>query len=314
MALGDARDDGAGLLGVAGPVHGRAAGLQRGLELEQVLVEPAQGVVLDRRTGDAQLLPVVDLGDDGGALGPDRAGRVREVRRSWVLPSAARAASGKAGIPTNVALMTLRRAGNLDRSVLGPAPAAASRSCRARGQRDSCALVGAASTSARCITRTPARCRDRSPPTCIRHELSPATITSAPVSRTCAALSAPIATDVSGFFTAKVPPKPQHSSAAGRSPGGCPRTAREQPRRAVADAEHPQRVAGRVIGHPVREVGAHVLHAEDVDEELAQLVDDRGDVRGRPVDQRRIAGPRATSACWWRTDPTHEPDGAMIAS
>ena len=52
---------------------------------------------------------------------------------------------------------------------------------------------------------------------CSRHELSPATSTSAPVSRTCRALSAPMAVDVSAFFTAKVPPKPQHSSAAGSS-------------------------------------------------------------------------------------------------
>ena len=41
-----------------------------------------------------------------------------------------------------------------------------------------------ASTSARCMTRTPARWRDSIPPTCIRQELSPATSTSAPVSRT----------------------------------------------------------------------------------------------------------------------------------
>ena len=48
---------------------------------------------------------------------------------------------------------------------------------------------------------------------CIRHELSPATSTSAPDSRTWRALSAPMATDVSAFFTANVPPNPQHSSA-----------------------------------------------------------------------------------------------------
>ncbi len=65
---------------------------------------------------------------------------------------------------------------------------------------------------------------------CIRQELSPATSTSAPVSRTCRALSAPIATDVSAFFTAKVPPKPQHSSAAGRSTSAQPPHRLEQPR------------------------------------------------------------------------------------
>ena len=61
---------------------------------------------------------------------------------------------------------------------------------------------------------------------CIRQELSPATSTSAPVSRTCRALSEPIATDVSEFFTANVPPKPQHSSAPGSSTSRSPRTCR----------------------------------------------------------------------------------------
>ena len=61
---------------------------------------------------------------------------------------------------------------------------------------------------------------------CIRQELSPATSTSAPVSRTWRALSEPIATETSAFFTAKVPPKPQHSSAVGRSTSCRPRTLR----------------------------------------------------------------------------------------
>ena len=46
-----------------------------------------------------------------------------------------------------------------------------------------------ASTSARCIVRTPARCRRRPPPMCIRHEVSAATQTSAPVSSTWRSLS-----------------------------------------------------------------------------------------------------------------------------
>ncbi len=61
---------------------------------------------------------------------------------------------------------------------------------------------------------------------CARHELSPATSTSAPVSRTCLALSAPIAIEVSAFLIAKVPPNPQHSSAAGSSTRSIPRTSR----------------------------------------------------------------------------------------
>ena len=36
----------------------------------------------------------------------------------------------------------------------------------------------------------------------------------------------------------------------------------QQAFRSVTDLEHSQRMAGRVIGHPVREVGADVDHAE----------------------------------------------------
>ena len=156
----------------------------------------------------------------------------------------------------------------------------------------------AARISARCMTRTPARWRVSVPPMFIRQLLSPATSTSAPVSRTWRALSATIATDVSAFLTAKVPPKPQHSSARGSSTSSSPRTASQQPRGPVADAEHPQRVAGGVVGHAVREVRADVGHAEHVDEELAQLVGPRGGPLDRG-DQR--AGRRerwATIPCW----------------
>ena len=45
----------------------------------------------------------------------------------------------------------------------------------------------------------------------------------------------------------------------------------QQPGRPVPHPEHPQRVAGRVVGHRVREVRADVLDAEHVDEELRQL-------------------------------------------
>src|SRR6478736_3393025 len=63
----------------------------------------------------------------------------------------------------------------------------------------------------------------------------------------------------------------------------------EQLPRLLADAEHPQRVAGRVVGDRVRVVRAHVGHAEHVDEELRELVDLRrrlGDGRL----QRGVAG------------------------
>ena len=75
-------------------------------------------------------------------------------------------------------------------------------------------------------TRTPARAWRRPPPMCIRHELSAAVQTSAPVSRIRRSLSVSIAVEVSAFLTAKVPPKPQHCSAAGSSTRSMPRTAR----------------------------------------------------------------------------------------
>ena len=72
----------------------------------------------------------------------------------------------------------------------------------------------------------PERSRDSPPPMCIRQEASPAVQTSACVESTLAILSVSIAVEVSAFFTANVPPKPQHWSAAGSSTRSSPRTAR----------------------------------------------------------------------------------------
>ena len=76
------------------------------------------------------------------------------------------------------------------------------------------------------MVRTPVRIRDSAPPMCIRQELSPAHTTSARDCLTAATLSAHIAADTSLFFTANVPPNPQHVSASGRSTRSRPRTAR----------------------------------------------------------------------------------------
>ena len=138
--------------------------------------------------------------------------------------------------------------------------------------------------------RTPARWRPSIPPTCIRQDASPATSTWAPVSRTWRALSAPIAIEVSEFLTAKVPPKPQHSVALGQLAQVDVAHRPQQLQRPVADPEHPQRVAGRVVGHRVREGRPDVGHAEHVDEELAQLVGARPGLRDR-VGEPLVAGP-----------------------
>jgi hypothetical protein len=69
------------------------------------------------------------------------------------------------------------------------------------------------------------RTRDSPPPICSRQELSRAHSTSAWVEPTAATLSASIASDTSEFLIAKVPPKPQHDSAAGSSASSRPATA-----------------------------------------------------------------------------------------
>ena len=74
--------------------------------------------------------------------------------------------------------------------------------------------------------RTPARSRDSPPPMCSRHELSEAEQTSARVESTLCILSASMAAEVSGFLTAKVPPKPQQASAWGSSTRSIPPTSR----------------------------------------------------------------------------------------
>ena len=71
----------------------------------------------------------------------------------------------------------------------------------------------------------------------------------APDSTTASILSSRIALDVSAFFTANVPPNPQHSSASGQvgelqAPDGA-----EQPDGAVADPKRAKRVTGRVVRH-----------------------------------------------------------------
>ena len=206
--------------------------------------------------------------------------------RSWVSASASRAASGKGGVPEPY------------------------RRCRRRSPVTSAVPVRRGQDLGQVHDPDAGRCRDRQPPMCIRHELSPAHRTSAPVSSTWRTLSAPIATDVSAFFTANVPPKPQHASAPAARPGRGPRTARSSRSGRSPTPSMPQRVAGRVVGDPVREVRADVGHPEHVDEELATArstvgataVDRARRARRRPsCGQRARGGGRAPSP---RTSPT----------
>lgn len=77
-----------------------------------------------------------------------------------------------------------------------------------------------------CTGRMPVRSLVIVPPMCIRQELSAAHSTPAPVDSALRTLSVPIAAETSEFFSAKVPPNPQHSSAPGSSASSSPFTAR----------------------------------------------------------------------------------------
>ena len=244
--------------------------------------------VLDRRAGRAQLLPVRQLADDARpAWRGWCAVAWREVARAAGCRRARRARPpGTAGMPDAGAAWRLRASTPARRLVLGARP----------GSRP-----GASARTPGALAAT-ARRRCASGRSCRRRRS-----TSAPVSRTCRALSASIAIEVSAFFTAKVPPKPQHSSAPGSSTRSRPRTARSSRSGRSPTPQHPQRVAGRVVGHPVREVRA------DVGRRRARR---RGTRRARRSAGRASATPaasagsparRATIACWWRTDADARP-------
>ena len=252
--------------------------------MQQVLVEVGQRGVLDR-------------GARRAAGPPSRRPRRRRApacrgSSRWRGPGCcaagcrrapSRAASGNGGIPTNVAVIASalgrgQHLGEVHDAYAGPL---------ARQQRRRCA-------SGRSCRRRPAP-RRRS-----RARGAPCPTPSRPRCRL--------------FLTAKVPPKPQHSSARGRSTRVSPRTARSSRVGPVADAEHPQRVARRVVGHPVRE-------------RRARRRSPPARRRGTPT-ARRCAAPvrstastsaaspdrRATMPCWWRAQPAHEPDGVTTAS
>jgi len=51
----------------------------------------------------------------------------------------------------------------------------------------------------------------------------------------------------------------------------------QQPQRPVAGPQQAQRMTGRVVGDPVRVVGADILHAEHVDQQFGQLIGAPGD-------------------------------------
>src|SRR5215203_3302892 len=191
------------LLGVARPVN-LAPGARHGLfELQQVRVQVAHDTLLEGAPGLPEAFPVGHLIDGDGALAPDGLGGLPEVSPELRVREA---------LPGRSLERRSRARGK----------------CIGRPHYPSSALL--ASIWARCAVSTPVRRRPRPPPMCIRHELSPAVQISASVSRTCRILSESIAAEVSAFLTAKVPPNPQHSSAAASSTRSIPRTFRKSSR------------------------------------------------------------------------------------
>ena len=141
------------------------------------------------------------------------------------------------------------------------------------------------------MTATPDRCRSSAPPMCIRHELSAAHSTSAPVWRTAADLvRADRGRHVGVLHRERAAEPAAHLGV--RQVGQVQAADRaQQPQRGVAHLQHPQRMAARVIRHPVREVRAHVRHPQHAGQEHRKLIGPRRDLGHRPG-QARVPGLR----------------------
>ena len=124
--------------------------------------------------------------------------------------------------------------------------------------------------SARWTVRTPARSRDSPPPMCSRQELSEAEQTSALVEHVVHLVGQHGRRGV-GVLDREGPPKPPAGLGLGQLDQVDAADLTQEPQRPVPDPQHPQAVAGQVVGHPVRVVGADVGDPEHVDQELRQL-------------------------------------------
>ena len=123
---------------------------------------------------------------------------------------------------------------------------------------------------------------------CRRHELSAAAHTSAPVSSDASNLVREDRRRRVGVLDGERPAEAAALGRVGQVDELEPPHGAQEPVRRVADPQHPQRMAGRVVGDPVRKRGADVLEPEPADEQLAQLQHARRE-RGDLALERGIA-------------------------
>ncbi len=249
---GPARDDRAGLVGVAGPVHGRARRRRGRLELLQQLGQPGEHVVLDRRAGHPQRLPVGQLADDLQPLVADRVRGPAQVLPQLRVGQPAPRRGRERFARDDVAPHDRRRQ---DLGVVHRFRSRAAPGQAAADVHQARVVGGGEHLGARTLDRF--------------------------------ALVGEHRAGDAGVLQRERAAEPAALLGARQLDQLDPAHLAQQPQRPVAQAQHAQAVAGRVVGHPVREGRADVGHAEHVDEQLGQLVGARRD-RGHPAAQRLV--------------------------
>ena len=277
-------------------------------ELDEVVVEVAERPLLDRAAGLAEGLPVGHLVDDRPALAADRLGGLAHVAAELGV------AQGEPGRVLEADGGRGRQRLDVARHQLGIRRSGSAHARSSAASDDGVVASVDARISARWTVPTPARWRCRAPPMCIRHELSAAAQNSAPGVEDAADLVAEHGHRRVGVLDGERAAEPAALLGPGQLDQVDPPDRPQQPQRGVADAEHPQRVAGRVIRHPVRVIGADVLDPQLVDEELREL-EHPAATAARPR-SASPGSPASSAACGYisRTIPTHEADGETTTS
>ena len=251
------------------------------LELLEVAVEVAQRPALDRLARHAQRFPVGQLVDDATPLRADRVGRDAQVR-------------------AHLRVAELDAGGFRERD---------GRLVHARH-----AALPAASTSARCIVRIgrAVPCQDAADV----HQARP--VAGDQHLRAARAhggrLVLPHRGGGVGVLDREGAPEPAALVGAREVDQLEPAHRAQEAVGPVADREAAQRVAGRVVRGARVQLGAHVLGAELVDEQLRQLEDAPAQRRDRLQQPHRRPTAAAARTYCSRIIAVHEPDGQTTTS